>query len=135
VMISGFFSAVLPKDTKVSEIQEFRHSYYRLSSDPSDLESITTQIMCYRGLESDPRWLDEDSSMYSTLCYVTADTSQLPNPPKTSQDGRSTYHRIKFDVIMSFGLTELKAQIAWVENGVEKRSPAQIIYDEVINDD
>jgi len=31
------------------------------------------------------------------------------------------FYRYRFDLFILFGLTELKAQVAWFENGVEKR--------------
>lgn len=54
------------------------------------------------------------TDMYSTLCTVHADTSHVlkkkqigPNGPYYSQD---------FNVILLCGLTELRAQISWMEN-------------------
>jgi hypothetical protein len=58
----------------------------------------------------------------------------------------STYYKVDYELIMLFGGTELKAQLAWKENvsfvsflsldvelttdfkGVEKRSAAKIVY-------
>ena len=58
--------------------------------------------------------------MYSTLCYVHADTSQIAKTLKPVQSQRfadtSLFFRMDFDIILSFGLTEFKAQIAWREN-------------------
>ncbi|KAE9395088.1 hypothetical protein BT96DRAFT_923111 [Gymnopus androsaceus JB14] len=68
--------------------------------------------------------------MYSTACTVTADISQVS--PKRLRNPRNglIYYETEYDVILLFGLTELKAQIAWKENGVEKRSPAQVVYEQ-----
>jgi hypothetical protein len=54
---------------------------------------------------------------YQTVCKIEADTSRLTKYP-TRRRGvpNSTFFELKFDVILSFGLTELKAQIAWLEN-------------------
>ena len=52
--------------------------------------------------------------MFSTLCYVAADISHIKSPPRTGV--RNVYYTANFDVIFSFGLTELKAFIAWQEN-------------------
>jgi hypothetical protein len=62
--------------------------------------------------------------MYSTLCAVQADTSLLSaslEPRWTRLEEviglpRSQYYRMEFDIILSFGLTELKAQVCWEEN-------------------
>lgn len=37
-------------------------------------------------------------------------------PVRHLKDRRTTFYRIEYDVILSFGLTELKAQLAWKEN-------------------
>lgn len=52
------------------------------------------------------------------LCVVTADTSKLPKPK--IKNPRGSHHEVSFEVVLLFGLTELKAQLAWIEGGVEK---------------
>lgn len=62
--------------------------------------------------------------MFSTLCSVEADTSQIskalqPIRSAIVLEGRrrlQVYYKIQFDIVLSFGLTELKAQIAWMED-------------------
>ena len=53
--------------------------------------------------------------MYSTLCVVKGDTTELCKslPP---QVGVATFYEINFEVVLSLGLTELKAHICWEEN-------------------
>jgi hypothetical protein len=63
--------------------------------------------------------------MFSTLCTVEADISHIENPPKTAPHDSSIYYTVNYDVIFSFGLTELKAFIAWKENV----SPILVIKD------
>lgn len=61
---------------------------------------------------------------YSKLCVVEADTTRLSRllKPQQSVIGRkknkriTTFFELNYDIILSFGLTELKAQIAWMEN-------------------
>jgi len=54
--------------------------------------------------------------MYSTLCHVQADTSQLSTSLKAQKsDVGKEYYGITFDVVLSLGLTELKAHIVWEE--------------------
>jgi len=43
-------------------------------------------------------------------------------------NGSAYYYQFDFEVVMLFGGTELKAYVAWKENGVERRSPASIVY-------
>jgi hypothetical protein len=54
--------------------------------------------------------------MFSTLCTVTADTSQLAYSLQPLRGiGGIEYYHLEFDVVLQFGLTELKAQISWME--------------------
>ena len=48
------------------------------------------------------------------LCKVSADTSGVPKKQMTSSQG--TYYSQDFSVKLLFGLTELKAQLCWMEN-------------------
>jgi len=69
--------------------------------------------------------------MFSVVCTVTADTSRVARTI-TSNRGVSgnQYYRQDFNIILMFGLTELKAQISWMEDGQEQRGPATIVYDQ-----
>ncbi|KAJ6592476.1 hypothetical protein B0H19DRAFT_1364978 [Mycena capillaripes] len=84
------FSAILHKDTRVSETQEFRE--------------------------------------FKVLCTVHADTSKIAKTLNRKLGLNGIYYSLDLDVVLSFGLTELTAQIAWIENGVEKRGPAELVY-------
>jgi hypothetical protein len=55
--------------------------------------------------------------MYSTLCCVKADTTELCKTlrPQIGVEGE-IYYRLDYDVVLSLGLTELKAHICWKEN-------------------
>ncbi|KAK0448954.1 uncharacterized protein EV420DRAFT_1566356 [Desarmillaria tabescens] len=124
------YDTILAKDVQVSEDKEFRRSYYRDSKLLSDLETAKADILCYNGSKSDPRWMDTEPDVYPALCYVTADTREAAKALalRRREDGKS-YYRLTYDVIILFGRTEMKAQICWMENGIEKRGPARIVYD------
>jgi hypothetical protein len=55
--------------------------------------------------------------MFVTLCTVIGDTSiaAMSLAPETRSDG-TEYFRQNFDIVLLFGLTELKAQLSWKEN-------------------
>jgi hypothetical protein len=55
--------------------------------------------------------------MISTLCTVTADTTQMAKAlvPCRNSRGHFYYHQ-RYSIILLFGLTELKAQISWMEH-------------------
>ncbi|KAF8627755.1 hypothetical protein AX17_006121 [Amanita inopinata Kibby_2008] len=135
--IRGAFDVILSRDTQVSETTEFRRSYWYTASSRNNLHHIKNEILCYRGHVQNPRWMDVDRASYFKLCVVEADTTRLSHllQPQHNVTGKkkkkkvNTFYELKYDIIMSFGLTELKAQIVWLENGREVRTPARIIYE------
>ncbi|KAF8415387.1 hypothetical protein L210DRAFT_3657556 [Boletus edulis BED1] len=128
------FESVLKKGTEVSEEQEFKKPFIIEEFDLSHCGSIHVDIVAYRGKLSDPTWMDAERDAYTTLCSVRADTSKLVRSMQSHQlpDGGGTYYSILFYVVLLFGLTELKAQISWIDNGVEVRSPASVVYEDTM---
>lgn len=53
---------------------------------------------------------------YSTLCKVNVDLSKMGKAlgPYKGADGR-IFYKANFDIVLLFGLTELKAQVCWKE--------------------
>lgn len=51
---------------------------------------------------------------FTTMCHVIADTSTIAHSLRPQQaPGGGDYYSLHFDVILLFGLTELRAQISW----------------------
>ena len=49
------------------------------------------------------------------LCTIEADLSRaISTRPK--EIGKGSFLRVKWDIILLFGMTELKAQVEWTEN-------------------
>ena len=53
--------------------------------------------------------------MYSTLCRVRGDTTELCKSLQLRVEA-AEFYEIKFKVVLSLGLTELKAHICWEED-------------------
>lgn len=124
---------------QVSEAKEFTTEAFEIAGTRRDLKSLDIPIYAYRGPKSIPRWMDVEPSMlaspvlarhvltlsldmYSVLCRVTADTRGVSKRlypryqgKKKNRKMETKHFRIKYTVILHFGLTELKAQIAWRE--------------------
>jgi len=84
---------------------------------------------------------------YNKLCTIDIDLSHLPLTPLSRPSGGGRYYRLDYDIVLLFGLTELKALVAWKQNvrfsliislllslnvfvqGVERRSETKIVYD------
>ncbi|KAJ2922261.1 hypothetical protein H1R20_g14832, partial [Candolleomyces eurysporus] len=132
-VLPGHFSVILPKNTRVTEIAEYRRSYMMYRSNPADFNTPDDEIVfSYRGTNPNPEWFTDEPDQYTVECTVKADTSMVtPEKNVSFTNGRArTFYQIDFDIVLLFGLTELKAQIAYTEKGVEKRGPATVIYDD-----
>ncbi len=131
--MSSLLSLTVLQDVLVSEETEFRQSYRILSRALPGLGAITTSIYRYTGRRVHPKWMDVDEGWwspglatllsipctddYSAYCSVTADTSIVAKSldPQRCLDG-TYYYQLSFDVVILFGMTELKAQLAWIED-------------------
>jgi hypothetical protein len=124
------FTNILSKGTRVSEDKEFRRDYVHTRSVVDELSAISADIESYQGALQEPRWTDTEPEMFSTLCTVQADLSQMSKAMRPQRGrGGAQFYKQEFSVVLLFGLTELKAHISWMENGEEKRSPAKVVYD------
>jgi hypothetical protein len=131
-LLDNSWDAIIKKGTQVttSAGQEYKRSYFHEGNTASSLGKITVALRCYAGNASpEPEWAD-DSSAFPDVCRVVADLSELSKAlqPIKGPDG-GEYYRVDFSIQLLFGMTELKAQLLWMENGVEKKSPAAIVCD------
>ena len=51
---------------------------------------------------------------FETLCYVKADLSAVPCAATLTAAGKTCYKRT-YKVVLLVGLTELKAQVSWID--------------------
>ncbi|VDB95852.1 unnamed protein product [Peniophora sp. CBMAI 1063] len=128
VWVRGTFLPILFKDEQVSEVEEFRESFSMFRSrDSWEKDDCSMDVMAYRGSKP-PKFVDQDKDAFAKLCTVTASLAGIPQEFKQGKLG--LYSVSQLYMVLSFGLTEFKAEIAWEdERGVEKRSPASIIYE------
>ncbi|KAI4518304.1 hypothetical protein K525DRAFT_208879 [Schizophyllum commune Loenen D] len=104
--------------TLVTETQEFERGFVRMSIDLQDLQGVQrVAIWVYRGPLQNPQWTDVDADNYGFLCHVSADMSAATrNLPLMYSRRGDLYYKINFNIVLLFGLTELKAQMSWLEN-------------------
>ncbi|KAF6748630.1 hypothetical protein DFP72DRAFT_1174069 [Ephemerocybe angulata] len=121
------FDVILPKNTEVAATKEFRRHFRFSTKHRHELLERTIPILGYCGASENPKWINDEPQMYPPLCRVTADTSGIHPRTKRTAAGQH-YYEIEYDVVLQFGLTELKAQIAYKINGVERRGPASVIF-------
>ncbi|KAF9047817.1 hypothetical protein BJ165DRAFT_1527080 [Panaeolus papilionaceus] len=133
------YFTILSKGTLVDEVRQFRRPFIQQSLHKEDLNTITSEIMSYRGSIRNAKWHDQDPAMFQPLCTIKADTSSIcrnlapkRHPVRNIYIGVNTvvtYYEIDFEIVLTLGKTEMTAHIAWMENGVEKTGPAELVYD------
>lgn len=50
---------------------------------------------------------------YTKLCSIEADLSHLPLPARNKSSGIGTFYRLDYELVLLFGLTEMKAQVVY----------------------
>ncbi|KAI0743084.1 hypothetical protein C8Q80DRAFT_1331185 [Daedaleopsis nitida] len=132
VMLPKRFSTILKRGIDIIRTQqEVSQSYSQEAHESRTLNTVGADILAYRGKKGEPKWIDIEPELYATLCTVYADTSQVTRHAKRGPNG--IYYEQNYSVVLLCGLTELQAQISWIENGVEERGPARIVYEEDLN--
>ena len=61
-------------------------------------------------------YLTRSTENYTKLCTIEIDLSHLPLSPRSKASGGGNFYRLDYDIVLLFGLTELKAVIAWKQN-------------------
>lgn len=129
----GAFGVILKKGTIVPEKTEFRQSYCWETTLDTSLMMNKCEILAYCGSGDPPSWVDEmEDSDKHILCSVTANMTGSNGAEiiKTTAAGKK-YKQWSFDIVLLFGGPEFKAQICWKEQGVEKRGPAKIVFQNI----
>ncbi|KAF6752156.1 hypothetical protein DFP72DRAFT_905074 [Ephemerocybe angulata] len=121
------FDVILPKDVEVAATEEFRRTYRTSAKRREDLKSHSVNLLSYNGDSDDPMWVSDEPDMYTVVCKVEADTEAITAVERTNPAGE-IYYEIEFYVVLMFGLTELKAQIAYMEDGEQRRGPAAVVF-------
>ena len=119
-----------PQGDKVLKDQEVRAGFCYVSYDAPRQQAFEA-VLRYTGTLRPPEWMDVEqgsvlfqqlydgrssqADQFKTLCHVQADLSTAPCQERDGIPGRKCYTR-GFDVILLVGLTELKAQIAWIDS-------------------
>ncbi len=114
-----------------------RGPYQFMYSTAEEVRGVrSVSVVCYRGLVELPKWKDVDSSRtssftqlnfflylyssdnYTSLCRIEIDVSEIPAVKCATLHGRGVYFALNCEVILIFGLTEIKAQAAWLDRNV-----------------
>ena len=145
-MIFPWLSGLNPvalQGTKVLEDREIRHGFGWVSEDAPP-RYLSPKVVKYTGALAAPEWTDikqgrlfscscylvkgaqSEKDKFETLCHVKADVSTAPYTSSFAM-GKMGYNR-KYDMILLVGLTELKAQISWIDSNTVRTHPVPHIY-------
>ncbi|PSR75177.1 hypothetical protein PHLCEN_2v9267 [Hermanssonia centrifuga] len=119
LMVPDAFGVIIEKGSRMRENEEAEYALQQEAAQKSTLNSLTSSVMCYRGKTKGPKWRDMEPDLFAVLCTIRADTSRVAKRKKKGP--RGTYFTQDYKIVLLCGLTELKAQLSWIENGVEKR--------------
>ncbi len=115
----------------MGENAEIRNPYRFESQDVQHLDTTSASIICYKGDDVNPRWMDVDArkelrdardfiadtallDLYVPLCTIAADTSKVYKKPQRAAEGK--YFVQEYDIVLMCGSTEMRAFISWMEN-------------------
>ncbi|KAI0318147.1 hypothetical protein OF83DRAFT_1171359 [Amylostereum chailletii] len=128
------FYPIITKGTRVSVTTEFEEEFIKSSKKKGDLDHMRKEILCYRG-DDVPEFIDESgmflpatTEVLSTLCSITGVLSNVPTAVQHGPFGK--YYNREYSVIITLGLTELKAYAGWTVKKKKKRGPASVMYDD-----
>ena len=134
--------------TKVLEDREIRHGFC-IIAEGTPPQRASPGITKYTGALASPKWVDVEpgrvfafpwylaqsakspKDKFETLCYVRADISSAPFTSNSGAMGRTGYKR-QYDIILLVGLTELKAQVSWVDSRTVRIHPILHIFIDLI---
>jgi len=140
-LIKGGFRTVLKRGTSVSKETEFRSGYGGQVTKVEDIDDVKLDVRAFYGSGTPPEWMDLiEKKHIRSLCTVSVDKSIIKNiAQKSTNKSGSAYWWYNYDLIINFGGTEMTAQILWNEgtssHRIERRSTAQIVYDEPVLED
>ncbi|KAF5332092.1 hypothetical protein D9611_008026 [Ephemerocybe angulata] len=122
------FAVMLAKGTRVSDDNEVKINLWREVDDKAQLAAVAFDVHCYQGSLDNPKFYDMDPMNFKKLCSIEVDLSHLPLVPEQRKNGGGSFYTVKYWVVLKFNSAELKAQMLWTENGIEKRSPARLVF-------
>lgn len=124
---------IYTKGTRVLESREIRTKRWSIR-EGGPTRNVLAQIVKYHGNQEEPEWMDVErggrfnsvtrslhaalivqKDRFETLCHVVADISAAPHTRKRGTSRKFVFTQV-FDVVLLVGLTELKAQIRWIDS-------------------
>ncbi|KAH6910159.1 hypothetical protein BKA70DRAFT_117670 [Coprinopsis sp. MPI-PUGE-AT-0042] len=114
---------------KVSEETEIKISMWK-ETEKEELKEVFLDAICFKGKMQDISWKDGDEPGFKELRRVEVDLSDLILDLQSNEvAGKTKYFYVaKYWVVLLFTSAELKAQIVWMDGGVEKRSTASLVF-------
>jgi len=129
VLQLDIFAPSLFKGMRVSGTHELRDKISGIGMHPPAAgETSEFTIFRYTGKSKNPQWMDEEPSKFKEMCRISVDASKAPYIVSRSLLGFPIFIQ-EFEIIYIYGQTEFRAQVAWTEEDMEKRSDIAVMYD------
>ncbi|KDN40994.1 hypothetical protein RSAG8_07700, partial [Rhizoctonia solani AG-8 WAC10335] len=130
--VKGGWSQVVPGGIPVDCESVSRRPYYREYTTPNpQLANFAEDIWCYT-LKGVPQWMRFKPGTimpgFQLVCSVNANLGHLKGALQAHISPKGArYWSLSFNVCIHFGRTEYRAYLEWVENGVTRTGPAQLL--------
>ncbi|CAE6407183.1 hypothetical protein ACGC1H_005417 [Rhizoctonia solani] len=130
--VKGGWSQIVPGGIPVDCESVSRRPYYREYTNPNpQLSNFAEDIWCYT-LKGVPQWMRFKPGTimpgFQLACSVNANLGHLKGALQAHVSPKGVrYWSLSFNVCIHFGRTEYRAFLEWVENGVTRTGPAQLL--------
>ncbi|KAH7325278.1 hypothetical protein B0J17DRAFT_681749 [Rhizoctonia solani] len=132
--VSGKWSQIIGRGQMVDKQFSIRESYERMyeSSHP-DLGQFTVALYAWSNEYSlPPRWIvdpnDNVIDGFDQICFISANINSLQGALRKDQNAYQCW-RLDFTLCIEFDGVELRAKIEWIEKGILRSGPAQVLSD------
>ncbi|KDQ12473.1 hypothetical protein BOTBODRAFT_176413 [Botryobasidium botryosum FD-172 SS1] len=119
--VKGGWSQIIAKDEVLDEKVEVNKAYYRMFSTANPpLSTIEETIYTYDGPEASPKFMYNKSGdlnpHFHKTCVLRADLTGKQSALVKMNNLKGAYWRLRFEIALTFGSTEIRAAIEWKEN-------------------
>ncbi|QRW20299.1 hypothetical protein RhiXN_09274 [Rhizoctonia solani] len=130
--VSGGWSEIVHKGITVDSEAICSEIYSRIYDTPSpQLNNVQVQLMAYTG-DDRPEWMKDSFgrtfNSFKNVCTLSGNLNNLRGALKAKKSPLGVrYWKLKYQVCIRFGGTELESYLEWRENGVTRTGPVSII--------
>ncbi|CAE6479679.1 unnamed protein product [Rhizoctonia solani] len=132
--VMGKWSQIIERGQMVDKKLSIKKAYERMydSSDP-DLGQFTVVLYAWTNENAPPpEWVEDPNENmidgFEMVCFISANISGLQGALRKDRNASRCW-KLDFTLCIDFDGVELRARVEWVEKGILRSGPAQILSD------